>query len=119
MEMAPIRYFLALCEEKNFTRAAKRIGVSQPTLTNAIKALEEELGGPLFERGRLSSRLTKLGILIQQDLAQIERSATAAKRKAEKFVVCRSPADRHITIRHSVRSSGGQKNPRLQTGCSF
>jgi regulatory helix-turn-helix LysR family protein len=88
--MAQVRYFLALCLEKNFTRAAKRSGVSQPTLTNAIKRLEQEFGGPLFERGRQQSRLTKLGILIQSDLAQIERSTTAAKRKAEKFFTARS-----------------------------
>src|SRR5262245_41413211 len=48
MQMHQIRYFLALCEELNFTRAARRSGVSQPSLTNAIGALERELGGVLF-----------------------------------------------------------------------
>ena len=50
MQMHQIRYFLALCEERNFTRAARRSGVSQPSLTNAIIALERQLGGPLFQR---------------------------------------------------------------------
>jgi len=50
MQMHQIRYFLALCEERNFTRAAKRCGVSQPSLTNAIIGLEQELGGALFQR---------------------------------------------------------------------
>ena len=50
MQMHQIRYFLALCEERNFTRAAKRSGVAQPSLTNAILALERELGGRLFQR---------------------------------------------------------------------
>src|SRR5215468_10129897 len=45
MQMQQIRYFLALCEERSFTRAAKRCGISQPSLTNAIIALEQELGG--------------------------------------------------------------------------
>jgi Transcriptional regulator len=43
MQMHQIRYFLALCEERNFTRAAKRSGVSQPSLTNGIITLEREL----------------------------------------------------------------------------
>jgi DNA-binding transcriptional LysR family regulator len=38
MQLHQIHYFLALCEEYNFTRAARRIGVSQPSLTNAISA---------------------------------------------------------------------------------
>ena len=50
MQLPQIRYFLALCDEHSFTRAARRSGVSQPSLTNAIRALEEELGGALFQR---------------------------------------------------------------------
>ena len=41
MQMQQVHYFLALCEELNFTRAARRCGVSQPTLTTAISALDE------------------------------------------------------------------------------
>ena len=59
MELAQIRYFVALCSERNFTRAARRCGVSQPSLSNGIKALERELGGKLFERSDMS--LTPLG----------------------------------------------------------
>ena len=50
LTLRQIRYFLALCEEKNFTRAARLCRVSQPSLTNAIKALETTLGGQLFDR---------------------------------------------------------------------
>ena len=50
MELSQIRYFVALCRELNFTRAAKRCRVSQPSLSNGIKALESDLGGPLFRR---------------------------------------------------------------------
>ena len=60
MQMQHIRYFLALCEERSFTRAAKRCGISQPSLTNAIIALEQALGGALFQRKPLVS-LTVLG----------------------------------------------------------
>jgi DNA-binding transcriptional LysR family regulator len=50
LETSQIQYFVALCAELNFTRAAKRCGVSQPSLSNGIKALESDLGGPLFQR---------------------------------------------------------------------
>ena len=46
MQISHARYFLALCRDKNFTLAAKRCGISQPSLTNAIKRFERELGGP-------------------------------------------------------------------------
>ena len=90
MKMQYVRYFLALCEERNFTRAAKRCGVSQPSLTNAIKRLEEELGGSLFDRDRANTRLTNLGILVRPELEQINRSAMVAKRKAGTFLTRRS-----------------------------
>ena len=50
MEMHQIRYFLAVCQELNFTRAAETCHVAQPSLTRAIKLLEEELGGLLLVR---------------------------------------------------------------------
>ncbi len=50
MEMHQVRYFLAVAEKLNFTRAAEQCGVTQPALTRAIKSLEEELGGLLFHR---------------------------------------------------------------------
>jgi hypothetical protein len=52
MEMHQIRYFLALSSELSFTRAAKRCGVSQPSLTSAINSLERQLGGALFGASR-------------------------------------------------------------------
>jgi hypothetical protein len=61
MEMHQVRYFLAVAEELNFTRASERCNVTQPSLSRAIKLLEEELGGLLFHRERDSTRLTDLG----------------------------------------------------------
>ena len=61
MEMHQVRYFLAVAEELNFTRASERCNVTQPSLSRAIKLLEEELGGLLFHRERNSIRLTDLG----------------------------------------------------------
>ena len=86
MQMNQIRYFLALCEERNFTRAAKRCGVSQPSLTNAIKRLEQTLGGPLFHRNRRNIELTELGRVVRPYLKQLNQSAYEAKRKAAKVL---------------------------------
>jgi DNA-binding transcriptional LysR family regulator len=80
--MQQIRYFLALCEERNFTRAAKRCGVSQPSLTNAIIALEQELGGVLFQRKPLIA-LTALGHAVHPYLGRIAQNAEHARQAAQ------------------------------------
>jgi LysR family transcriptional regulator, hydrogen peroxide-inducible genes activator len=82
MQMHQIRYFLALCEERSFTLAARRSGVSQPSLTNAIGALERELGGTLFQR-RPAIALTPLGRAIQPYLQQIAQAADQAREAAQ------------------------------------
>jgi DNA-binding transcriptional LysR family regulator len=74
MQMHQIRYFLALCEERSFTRAATRNGVSQPSLSNAIAALEQELGGALFRR-RPRVTLSALGQAIHPYLERIAENA--------------------------------------------
>ncbi|MEO1251479.1 MAG: LysR family transcriptional regulator [Pseudomonadota bacterium] len=61
MEMYQIRYFLATCETLNLTKAAEASNVSQPALTKALKLLEDELGGSLFDRRARPLRLTELG----------------------------------------------------------
>ena len=86
MEMHQVRYFLAICKELNFTRAAKRCGVAQPSLTRAIKRLEIEFGGPLFHRDQKSTRLSMLGKLVQPQFAQIDLRARKAQRQAKIFL---------------------------------
>ena len=81
MEMHEIRYFLALCVEGNFTRAARRSGVSQPSLTNAISALERQLGGALFVRKPVA--LTALGRAVQPYLSRIAQEADHAREAAQ------------------------------------
>lgn len=61
MEFHQVRYFLAVCETRSFTRAAARCHVSQPALTTAVKKLEQELGGALFDRDPSGAKLTPLG----------------------------------------------------------
>ena len=85
MEMHQIRYFLAVCEMLNFTRAAEKCHVSQPSLTRAVKLLEDELGGPLFHRERANTHLTDLGQLMLPHLQQVLAEAEAAKQRAMGF----------------------------------
>jgi len=61
MELRQLRYFVAVAEEKNITRAAEKIFLSQPALSRQIKALEEEIGQLLLERSAHSFRLTPAG----------------------------------------------------------
>jgi len=82
MQMHQIRYFLAVCEERNFTRAARRSGISQPSLTNAISALERELGGILFHRKPFIA-MTTLGYAIQPYMQQIAQTADQALQTAQ------------------------------------
>jgi len=83
--MHQIRYFLAVCEALNFTRAAEACHVSQPSLTRAIKALEDELGGPLFRRERNNTHLTGLGEMMRPHLSQVLIETEAAKERAKSF----------------------------------
>src|SRR5579883_1281884 len=61
METHQLRYFLAVAHTGSFTQAARQCNVSQPSLSIQIAKLEEELGGPLFERMRKGGRLTARG----------------------------------------------------------
>ena len=76
-----VRYFLALCEERSFTRAARRCGIAQPSLTQAIQKLEIECGGALFERNRSSVDVTKLGTLVHTEFLRIDQALADLTRK--------------------------------------
>jgi len=106
MHMHQVRYFIALSEQGSFVRAARHCGVAQPSLTRAIKLLEQELGAPLFERDRRNgSRVTDLGILVRPHFLQIEQSAADAKRKANEFLAVRSVMTRrHQTTEALMRT---------------
>ncbi len=82
MEMHQIRYFLAVCDTLNFTRAAEQCHVTQPALTRAIQKLEEELGGLLLRRERNLSHVTDLGQLMRPHLAQMLAEAGKAQQAA-------------------------------------
>src|SRR5690349_10492157 len=85
MEMHQIRYFLAVSQTLNFTRAAEQCHVAQPSLTRAIKQLEEELGGLLFRRERGLTHVTELGMQLLPALQRCYDSALKAKIEAKTY----------------------------------
>jgi len=74
MDFNQVRYFLAVADTLNFTRAAEQCHVSQPALTQAIKRLESELGGELIHRDGRYTELTALGKTLRVHSQQIDRT---------------------------------------------
>src|SRR5215831_11222527 len=86
MEMHEIRYFLALCESRNFRRAADKCNVTQPALSRAVRKLEQELGGPLFRRETQQAGLTDLGRLLRPQLEEIAARTKGVGLAARQFL---------------------------------
>jgi len=81
MQLHQIKYFLLLCEERSFTRAARRCRIAQPSLTKAIRALEADLGGQLFRR-KPCIELSDLGRAVQPHLEEIASAAEKVRHAA-------------------------------------
>lgn len=64
VEIRHLHYFMAVCEELHFTKAAEKLGISQPTLSQQIRVLEDELGMPLFDRIGKKIVVTEAGSLL-------------------------------------------------------
>lgn len=86
MDFNQVRYFLALADTLNFTRAAERSYVSQPALTQSIKRLEDELGGELVHRDGRFTELTELGRNMRAHFEQINRTRLLVKKTAKSVV---------------------------------
>jgi DNA-binding transcriptional LysR family regulator len=84
MDLKQMRYFLAVAEERNFTRAAERLHMAQPPLTRQIQALEEDIGAPLFVRTARGVTLTEAGNAL---LAEVPNLLSLAQRAKERAVL--------------------------------
>lgn len=71
MDLRRLTCFLAVADELNFSRAAQRLHMSQPPLSQQIRLLEQEMGAQLFERSRRAVTLTPAGLLLQEKARQI------------------------------------------------
>jgi DNA-binding transcriptional LysR family regulator len=100
MELRHIRYFLAVAEEQNFTRAAARIGIGQPPLSQQIRDLEDEIGYPLFHRRPHGATLTEAGEAFLGGARQVLALADGAKRAAQ-----RAGGGQHGALRVGFTSS--------------
>ena len=71
MDLRSLRYFVTVAEELNITHAAEKLNISQPPLSNQMKNLEEELGTPLFIRGKRHLTLTEAGAILYRRARQM------------------------------------------------
>lgn len=81
MELRTLHYFITVARELNITRAAGKLNMSQPPLSNQIKGLEEELGVQLFLRGKRHLELTEEGALLLRRAVQIQELAEKTRQE--------------------------------------
>lgn len=79
VEYRLLEYFLAVAEELHFTKAADRLGITQPTLSHQIRLLEQELGTPLFHRSGKKTYLTQPGAILMEHARRVVHELEQAK----------------------------------------
>jgi DNA-binding transcriptional LysR family regulator len=121
MELRHLRYFVAVAEELNFTRAAGRLRVAQPALSSQIKDLEYELQTALFQRGRAGVQLTRAGKALFQRarsiLAQAAEAANEARTAAGLItgsLVVGFPSGLHLNFLAPVIAAFRRAQPKVE-----
>lgn len=114
MDLRQLRYFLTVADEGHITRAAQRLGLQQPPLSQQIKALEQGLGVALFERHAKGVSLTEAGLALRDEARELlARADVLARRMAE------VSAGRHGPLRLGFTSSAASHAflPRVLRAC--
>lgn len=121
MELRHLRYFVAVAEELNVTRAAARLRVAQPALSSQIKDLEEELQTPLLQRGRTGVQLTRAGkafyLRARSILAQTVEAANEARTAAGAItgsLVLGFPSGIHLNYLVPAIDNFQQEHPKVE-----
>src|SRR6201991_4033525 len=89
MQFQQLHYVVAVAETRHFTRAAERVHVSQPSLSQQIRALENELGTTLFSRARGNVALTEAGEALLPLARRILADAETARHEVQELVQLR------------------------------
>lgn len=95
MDIKQLHYFIAVSEQMNFSKAAEKLHISQPSLSNAIKKLEQEIGSPLLERNTRNLQLTEAGELLFERAKVIVKNMEVLKIEMDEVIV---HGTRDITI---------------------
>jgi DNA-binding transcriptional LysR family regulator len=95
MELRHLRYFVAVGEEENMSRAAVKLHVSQPALSKQVRDLEDEIGFSLLQRTAKSVRLTEAGRVFLDNARAVLRRADEAVKEA-RAVARAEPAELHV-----------------------
>ena len=111
VELHHIRYFVSVARHQSFTRAAAENMVAQPSLSQQIRRLEEELGAPLFDRSRTPVRLTEAGEALLPHAEAILRQVEAAKAAVEERLGLRTGR----LVLGSLPMTGSRVLPRVIT----
>lgn len=114
MELRHLRYFIAVAQELHFTRAAERLGIGQPPLSQQIQQLERELGVTLLLRGRKGVELTEAGQAFYEEAVQVLQAAQRSIETARR--VGRSEIDT-LTVGFTVSASIHPFVPRVIQAC--
>ena len=111
MELRHLRYFVAVAEQENVSRAALKLHVSQPALSRQVRDLEEELGFDLLERSAKSVRLTEAGkVFLRESRAVLQRAEEAVSKA--RLTATKGQVELHIgyapspTVRGNKRTVG-------------